>query len=285
MTGKWSKPGVPHRGWFVIGEEDLGEGNKRTCEMCESATPRYLYTMQHTEYSGVVTVGSVCGESMSTALKGDPERDRGPLQKKSLPSALALQVAKRLGENDLLQALLQQTKLSVSDAIALATRVQSRHRYVVLEPFAGIVCFRGKLPIEQLQQATAEQLLLLVQCGLLTREHAEKVQPFLKAAVARQCIEEELRRWQKQVREICVAVYKRRLADGAPKNRIISLCALVCSAAEKNTFLDQRTVETFASVASLARVDITPVREGLDQLVRASAERRAVLGISTARRW
>jgi hypothetical protein len=43
MTGKWSEPGVPHRGWNCIDIHDVGEPS-HLCEMCESQMVRYIHT-------------------------------------------------------------------------------------------------------------------------------------------------------------------------------------------------------------------------------------------------
>ena len=61
--GKWSQPGVPHRGWNCIDVEDLGEP-VQVCEMCEHAEVRYVHKMQHPEYIQTFNVGCVCAERM-----------------------------------------------------------------------------------------------------------------------------------------------------------------------------------------------------------------------------
>jgi hypothetical protein len=61
--GKWSEPGVPHRGWTCIGVEDL-EDDLMTCEMCEFATIRYAHSMMHPEYANELLVGCICAENM-----------------------------------------------------------------------------------------------------------------------------------------------------------------------------------------------------------------------------
>jgi hypothetical protein len=43
--GKWSQPGVPHKGWVCVDIEDLGEPSL-TCEMCESQNIRYVHYME-----------------------------------------------------------------------------------------------------------------------------------------------------------------------------------------------------------------------------------------------
>jgi hypothetical protein len=48
-TGKWTQPGVPHRGWYCVYVEDLGEPD-RYCDMCETQPIRYVHYMQHHDY-------------------------------------------------------------------------------------------------------------------------------------------------------------------------------------------------------------------------------------------
>lgn len=61
--GKWSNPGVPHRGWRCVDIEDLG-APQAECRMCESQTIRYVHHMQHPNYSEVLGVGCVCAGHM-----------------------------------------------------------------------------------------------------------------------------------------------------------------------------------------------------------------------------
>lgn len=61
--GKWSQPGVPHRGWHCVDIEDLGEPQVQ-CEMCESQTIRFVHNMEHPNYSQVLGVGCICAGHM-----------------------------------------------------------------------------------------------------------------------------------------------------------------------------------------------------------------------------
>lgn len=61
--GKWSKPGVPHRGWTCVDIEDLEEPSA-VCEMCEKQEIRYVHYMEHAEYPEVLRVGCVCAGRM-----------------------------------------------------------------------------------------------------------------------------------------------------------------------------------------------------------------------------
>jgi hypothetical protein len=78
--GKWSDPGVPHKGWTCIGVEDLEEPNA-ICEMCETQEIRYVHTMHHPDYPTGLDVGCVCAEHM----EDDYVRPR--LREKTLRSA------------------------------------------------------------------------------------------------------------------------------------------------------------------------------------------------------
>jgi hypothetical protein len=61
--GKWSDPGLPHKGWDCIDIEDLG-GLFRKCEMCESQEIRYVHYMKHPHYSKILGVGCICAGKM-----------------------------------------------------------------------------------------------------------------------------------------------------------------------------------------------------------------------------
>ncbi|MBB4373441.1 hypothetical protein GGD63_006264 [Bradyrhizobium sp. cir1] len=75
MTGKWSTPGVPHKGWVCDGVEDLGAPDA-VCEMCESQDIRYVHSMSHPDYEGVLDVGCVCAERMEDDYVGPRRRER-----------------------------------------------------------------------------------------------------------------------------------------------------------------------------------------------------------------
>ena len=62
-SGKWSQPGVPHRGWICTEYEDLGAPDS-VCEMCEKQSIRYVHYMEHSDYPATIGVGCVCAEHM-----------------------------------------------------------------------------------------------------------------------------------------------------------------------------------------------------------------------------
>ncbi len=71
-TGKWCEPGVPHRGWYCTGVEDVCDGAEfcspdifETCEMCEVAQIRYVHFMEHDDYPDTLAVGCICAENMA----------------------------------------------------------------------------------------------------------------------------------------------------------------------------------------------------------------------------
>ena len=72
--GKWSDPGVPHRGWHCIDLEDLGEPLQQ-CEMCEAQEIRYVHHMKHPAYPKTLGVGCVCAGHMEQDLLGARARD------------------------------------------------------------------------------------------------------------------------------------------------------------------------------------------------------------------
>lgn len=74
MTGKWSKPNVPHRGWSCISVEDLGSLDE-ICEMCETQEIRYVHFMKHPDYESVLGVGCVCAERMEEDYAGPKRRE------------------------------------------------------------------------------------------------------------------------------------------------------------------------------------------------------------------
>lgn len=72
--GKWSMPGVPHRGWTCLEIEDLGEPSQ-TCEMCESSEIRYAHHMSHPEYAGELVVGCICAGHLEGSLVAAEARE------------------------------------------------------------------------------------------------------------------------------------------------------------------------------------------------------------------
>lgn len=73
--GKWSQPGVPHRGWACVGIEDLGEPSA-TCEMCETQEIRYVHYMHHTDYVDDLACGCICAGNMEGDIVGADRRDK-----------------------------------------------------------------------------------------------------------------------------------------------------------------------------------------------------------------
>lgn len=72
--GKWSIPGVPHRGWTCVDMEDLGEP-AQVCEMCESSHVRFVHFMSHQRYPAVLKVGCVCAGHMEENYAAAQGRD------------------------------------------------------------------------------------------------------------------------------------------------------------------------------------------------------------------
>jgi hypothetical protein len=65
--GKWSQAGVPHKGWFCVNSEDLGEPSMQ-CQMCESSEIRYVHYMRHESYPFELACGVVCAGNMEQDL-------------------------------------------------------------------------------------------------------------------------------------------------------------------------------------------------------------------------
>lgn len=75
LTGKWSQPGVPHKGWSCIDIEDLGEPST-TCEMCETQEIRYVHHMQHPSYPEVLACGCICAGHMENDYDRAQRREK-----------------------------------------------------------------------------------------------------------------------------------------------------------------------------------------------------------------
>jgi hypothetical protein len=73
-AGKWSKPGVPHKGWICINIEDRGEADD-VCEMCEAQAIRYVHYMQHQDYPEVLGAGCICAGKMADDDDGARRRE------------------------------------------------------------------------------------------------------------------------------------------------------------------------------------------------------------------
>ncbi|MGH7047565.1 MAG: hypothetical protein ACREE2_14380 [Stellaceae bacterium] len=82
--GRWSDPGLPHKGWTDTDISDLGpdEGDWRTCEMCLSSRVRYQHHMQHSEYAGELAVGLTCAGNMSEDYIGAVRREKAFLRRR-----------------------------------------------------------------------------------------------------------------------------------------------------------------------------------------------------------
>jgi hypothetical protein len=75
MTGKWSTPGVPHKGWSCVSVEDR-EAPDAICEMCEVQEIRYVHHMEHPDYAETLAVGCVCAERMEDDYEAPRRRER-----------------------------------------------------------------------------------------------------------------------------------------------------------------------------------------------------------------
>ena len=73
--GKWSDPEVPHKGWWCVGVEDLGEPDA-TCEMCEERVIRYVHEMHHVDYPEPLFTGCICAGNMEQDMQAAREREQ-----------------------------------------------------------------------------------------------------------------------------------------------------------------------------------------------------------------
>lgn len=75
MSGKWSQPNIPQKGWIWETVKDLG-ADMATCEMCEARDIRYVHVMSHPKFAGTLDVGCVCAEHMSEDYLRPREREK-----------------------------------------------------------------------------------------------------------------------------------------------------------------------------------------------------------------
>ncbi len=69
--GRWSEPGVPHKGWRCVDFIDLGRPSE-TCGMCEGQEIRYVHVMEHADYPESIRAGCVCAENMEADTVAAP---------------------------------------------------------------------------------------------------------------------------------------------------------------------------------------------------------------------
>ena len=74
-SGKWTQPGVPHKGWTCVDIEDLGEP-AAVCEMCEAHEIRYVHHMTHAAYPQELGCGCVCAGHMEEDYEGARQREQ-----------------------------------------------------------------------------------------------------------------------------------------------------------------------------------------------------------------
>lgn len=63
VGGKWSEPGVPHKGWHVVDYYKLDEQDQ-LWEMCERQTVMFVHVMRDEQYPDDLRVDCVCAEHM-----------------------------------------------------------------------------------------------------------------------------------------------------------------------------------------------------------------------------
>lgn len=79
---RWSKEGIPHKGWTCVDVIDLGEGvfegetiPYESCEMCEQEKIRYVHILKHPNYSGEIHVGCDCASKMTDDYISPSQRE------------------------------------------------------------------------------------------------------------------------------------------------------------------------------------------------------------------
>jgi hypothetical protein len=90
MSGLWSAPNVPHKGWTCVEVEDLqvAEG---ACDMCLRESIRYVHHMQHADYADAVAAGCMCAEKM----EGDYSSESRPSAAKQREAILRNAASRR----------------------------------------------------------------------------------------------------------------------------------------------------------------------------------------------
>jgi hypothetical protein len=76
LHGKWSNPGIPHRGWECVGFDDLGTFGAGVCQMCEHQEIWYVHHMRHPDYPEAISAGAVCAGNMSGDYITPKRRER-----------------------------------------------------------------------------------------------------------------------------------------------------------------------------------------------------------------
>jgi hypothetical protein len=80
---RWDNPGIPHKGWTLVGYEDIREDSPNgedfeyeTCEMCHNERIRYVHILTHPKYNGDIRVGCKCACKMTEDYVTHPEHER-----------------------------------------------------------------------------------------------------------------------------------------------------------------------------------------------------------------
>lgn len=80
---RWNNPGIPHKGWTLVGCVDLGENvfgddeiQYEICEMCHNERIRFVHILTHPDYPGTIRVGCDCACKMTEDYVTHPEDER-----------------------------------------------------------------------------------------------------------------------------------------------------------------------------------------------------------------
>jgi len=76
--GKWREPGFPRNGWTCGDVQDLEEP-QHTCEVCESASVRYVHWLTHSNYPQQLGAGCVCAGHLTEDPVGARDREKSAI--------------------------------------------------------------------------------------------------------------------------------------------------------------------------------------------------------------
>lgn len=83
MANLWNQHSVPHKGWDLVGVEDIREDGQpesetdyERCMMCGHERIRYVHIVCHEEIAGEFRVGCNCAEKMTGDYVNPQQRER-----------------------------------------------------------------------------------------------------------------------------------------------------------------------------------------------------------------
>lgn len=134
--GKWSRPGVPQKGWRWVSDYDSCEDREDlhvTCDMCESQLIRYVHVMAHDDYPDLLECGCVCAGRMEEDYVSAAARDKAMRQRATRKDRAKRTAAKRLRK----QWTQSGTTWRIRSPVGKATVFRNGERYNVLMMLHG----------------------------------------------------------------------------------------------------------------------------------------------------